>query len=68
MLRYSAAQNYKLQYFNVQAAGLSARPHPVLAWVLTTQDVSIVRPHVKMQTGEYLCYDHLAHDRGSDTC
>ena len=58
--------NAKLQYLNVQCTGLSARPHPVLAWVLTTQDVVIVRPHIKMLAGDYLCYAFLAHDRGID--
>ena len=53
LLRSKAANNYKLQYFNVQATDLSARPHPVLAWVLTTQDVVIVRPHIKILEGDY---------------
>ena len=64
--RKKAAKNFKLQYLNVQCTGLSARPHPVLAWVLTTQDVVIVRPHIKMLAGDYLCYSFLAHDRGTD--
>ena len=54
------------EYLNVQCTGLSARPHPVLAWVLTTQDVVIVRPHIKMLAGDYLCFAFLAHDRGID--
>ena len=41
---------------------------PVLAWVLTTQDVSILRPHLKMLAVDYLCYDHLGCDRGTDPC
>ena len=63
-LRHKAAGNYKLNYLNVQTTGLSGRPHPVLSWVLTTHDVVIVRPHIKMLSGDYLCYAHLAHDRG----
>jgi hypothetical protein len=66
MLRNKASSNYKLQYLNVQAIGLTARPHPVLAWVLTTQDVTTVRPHIKMLAGDYICYANLAHDRGLD--
>ena len=50
--RKLAAKNFKLQYLNVQCTGLSARPHPVLAWVLTTQDVVIVRPHIQMLAGD----------------
>ena len=64
--RDKAASNYKLQYLNVQCTGLSGRPHPVLSWVQTTQDVEIVRPHVKFLCGDYVCYDYLSHDRGSD--
>ena len=63
-LRYPAGRNSKLQYLNVQAIGLSGRPHPILSWVHTTQDVAIVRPHVKMLGGDYLSYATLAHDRG----
>ena len=60
-LRKKAAVNFKLQYLNVQVSGLSGRPHPMLAWVLTTQDVAIVDPHLKMLAGDYLCYAYLAH-------
>ena len=51
---------------NVQATGLSGRLHPALDWLLTTQDVALVRAHVKMLTGDYQCYAYLAHDRGTD--
>ena len=62
--RQKSAGNYKLQYLNVQCTGLSGKLHPILSWVLTTQDVMIVRPHIKMLAGDYLCFDFLAHDRG----
>ena len=65
-LRQKSRGNYKLNYLNVQATGLLGRPHPVVSWVLTTHDVLIVRPHLKMLSGDYLCYAHLAHDRGDD--
>ena len=64
--RDKAANNYKLQYLNVKCTGLSGRPHPVLSWVQTTQDVEIVRPHIKILCGDYVCYDYLCHDRGTD--
>ena len=64
LLRQRAAQNSKLQFLNVQTLGLSARPHPVVAWAQTTQDVIIIRPHIKILSGDYLCYSNLAHDRG----
>ena len=63
-LRKNAAQNYKLQYLNVQALGLTSRIHPILSWVMTTQDTVIVRPHIRMLAGDYLCGDYLGRDRG----
>ena len=65
-LRSKVLENYKLEYLNVQATGLTAKPHPVLAWVMTTHEVVIVRPHIKMLSGDYLCYANLACDRGVD--
>ena len=65
-LRRRALQNYKLKYFNVQTIGLMSKAHPILSWVMTTQDVVIVRPHIKMLAGDYLCGAHLSHDRGLD--
>ena len=64
VLRLKAATNVKLQYLNVQALGLSGRPHPVLSWIQTTRDVTLIRPHLRMLAGDYPCYSHLAHDRG----
>ena len=66
VLRTKALQNLKLKYLNVQATGLSGRQHPILSWILTTQDVVMVRPHLKMLAGDYQCYANLAADRGSD--
>ena len=63
-LRQKAAGNMKLQFLNVQITGLSGRLHPALSWVLTTRDVMIIRPHIKMLSGNYTCYAYLAHDRG----
>ena len=65
-MRLKASCNYKLRYLNIQATSLITKPHPILSWVMTTQDVLIVQPHVKMLAGDYLCYEHLAHDRGLD--
>ena len=53
-LRQTASRNMKLQYLNVQATGLTGRLHPSLSWVLTTQYVCTVRPHIKMLAGDYL--------------
>ena len=65
-LRNKAVNSYKTQFLNVQVIGLTGRPHPVLTWVLTTQDFVRSRVHVKMLAGDYLCYEHLARDRGTD--
>ena len=64
VLRQKAIGNIKLQFFNVQVTGLSGKLHPALSWVLTTRDVMIIRPHIKMLSGDYMCYEYLAHDRG----
>ena len=64
--RRKAASNSKLKYLNVATLGLSGRPHPILTWIQTTQDTIIVRPHLKMLAGDYLCYVNLAHDRELD--
>ena len=66
-LRNKAVNSHRTQFLNVQVFGLTGRPHPVLTWVLTTQDVVRSRVHVKMLAGDYLCYDNLARDRGTDT-
>ena len=66
VLRLKAAGNLKLQYLNINCTGLTGKPHPMLTWIQTTQDVVIARPHVKMLAGDYLCYAFLAHDRGVD--
>ena len=65
-LRSKVMRNSKLEFLNVKATGLTAKPHPVLSWVMTTREVVIIRPHIKMLAGDYLCYTNLAHDRGID--
>ena len=68
-LRISALNNHKLKYLNIQATGLSGRPHPIFSWILTTQDVMVIRPHLRMLAGDYQCYAYQASDRGLDpTC
>ena len=66
LLRNKAATNSKLSFLNVQTLGLSGRLHPTIAWLQTTQDVAIVRPHVKMLTGDYQCSAYHGSDRGLD--
>ena len=63
LLRSKASTNIKLKYLNVQTSGLSGRSHPMLTSVHTTQDVTRLRPHIKMLSGDYLSYVNLDHDR-----
>ena len=65
-LRKKAVDNDKLKYLNIQLTGLTGRAHPILSWVLTTQDVVRARIHLKMLSGDYLCQANLAKDRGLD--
>ena len=65
--RSKAATNSKLAYFNVQASGLSGRPHPVLTGVMTTQEVMRSRVHIKMLAGDYPCQQYVGKDRDQDT-
>ena len=66
VLRGKALSNWKLSFLNVQMTGLTGRHHPVLSGLFTTHDVSRLRPHIKMLTGDYTCYATLARDRGTD--
>ena len=54
----------KLSYLNVQVTVLTGRTHPELTWLLTTRDVAILRPRLRLLTGDYQCYAYLGHDRG----
>lgn len=64
--RQKAATNSKLEFLNVQVTGLTGRPHPVLSGILTTQEVTRSRVHVKMLAGDYPCFAYLSSDRGQD--
>ena len=65
--RSKAAANSKLSYLNVQASGLSGRPHPVLTGIMTTQEVVRSRVHIKMLAGDYPCQLYVGNDRDQDT-
>ena len=66
ILRTKALTNYKLDFLNIQAIGLNGFSHPALHNILTTQEVSMARPHLKMLTGDYQCLANIARDRGSN--
>ena len=65
-LRQKSVSNSKLRFLNIQARGLCGKVHPLLSWVMTSHDVDIVRPHLKMLAGDYACYASLAHDNQSE--
>ena len=66
MLRSKAAANSKLQFLNIQASGLSGRPHPVLTGIISTQEVVRSRIHIKMLAGDYPCQKYIGTDRNQD--
>ena len=66
-LRRRALTNSKLTFLNVQMTGLYGGCHPTLFVVYTTQDVTRLRPHLKMLAGDYLCFATLSKERGTDT-
>ena len=43
-------------YFNVNMIGLNGRAHTAISYILTSGDVDLARPHIKMLTGDYLTY------------
>ena len=51
-------------YFNVSTLGLRGRHHPALANQLTSNDVRISRPHLKLLAGNYLTYKIKADQSG----
>ena len=65
-LREKAVRNNNLQYLNVQLQGLSGRPHASLQYISETRDAMKFRAHMKLLTGDFLSYELLANQRGSD--
>ena len=65
-LKNKAAANYKLSILNVQTLGLTGRSHSSLHCLLTTQDVKIARPHLKILARDYMCYYFRWKDIGYD--
>ena len=65
-MRRKALSNWKLNFLNIQLSGLTGRIHPILFGIKTTQDAKHARPHIKMLAGDYMCFNTLALERGSD--
>ena len=64
--REKAARNSKMTFFNVQTIGLAGRLHPVVTGILSTQEVMRARVHIRMLSGDFPCYLHIATDRNQD--
>ena len=60
------SSNQDNHHINVQVTGLAGRPHPVLAGVISTQEVVRSRIHVKMLSGDYPCNSYMGSDRNED--
>ena len=68
-LRTDAKNNSKMQYLNVNLIGLNGRCHPAVSDINTTQQVSRMRPHLKMLCGDYFTYELKAkYQGGSPNC
>ena len=48
VLRQSASRNSQMNYLNVSTTGLRGRHHPALSYMITTREVKLSRPHVKL--------------------
>ena len=64
-LRKGARSNRKLEYFNVEAIGLSSRAYPILD-INETRPSLKLKAHLKFLIGDILSYENLSHDRGID--
>ena len=64
--RRKAEDNSKLKFLNIQVSGLSGRPHPTLASIISTQQVTVARTHIKMLAGDYPCSAYIGADRNKD--
>ena len=58
----------KLAFFNVQTIGLSRKVHPVVYGILTVQDFTQSRIHVRMLTGDYYSIAYIGSELLSEKC
>ena len=58
-----------MTYLNVNLSGLSGRTHPALRDITTSQQVTKMRPHLKMLCNDYYTYEQKAkYQGGSPIC
>ena len=68
-LRKDAQNNSKMTYLNVNLSGLSGRTHPALRDITISQQVTKMRPHLKMLCNDYYTYEQKAkYQGGSPIC
>ena len=65
-LRSKAESNSKMDFLNVNALGLTGRPHPALHNLATTQDADKSRVHIKFLAGDFLTGELLAAQSGGN--
>ena len=65
--REKTARKSNLGFLNIQVAGLTGKPNPVLSGILTTQEVVRSRVHIKMLAGDYPRQFYLGSDRQQDS-
>ena len=63
-IRAAASSNCKMKFLNVSIIGLSRRSHSALSGVITSQDVTRMRPHIKMLCCDLYTYEQKAKQQG----
>ena len=63
-IRAAASSNCKMKFLNVSIIGLSGRLHSALSGVITSQDVTRMRPHIKMLCCDLYTYEQKAKQQG----
>ena len=63
----SAETNSLMTYLNVSTTGLRGRHHPALSNMITTREVRLSRPHIKLLSGNYLTYQIKADQSGGSS-
>ena len=68
-LRLLASKNSKMKFLNVGTTGLRGCHHPALFGIFTTENVSKLRPHIKMLCDDLYTYEMKSkYQEGSPHC
>ena len=63
-MKVKASNNSSMLYMNVNLSSLRGRQHPSLQNIITTNDVTKLRPHIKLLSGDYLTYERKYEESG----